>query len=81
MTTRVLTNPQIERIRRALSALAGTLNQLGFPWPVEAQDDLKAAYEAIGLECPFKWEARTPDPVEEAAKPPPPSILLPPGRG
>lgn len=67
MTTRVMTQKQVDRVCTALVLMAVTLNQLGFPWPDEAQADIKAAFEAIGEDLPFDFVQRSQDePVQPA---------------
>lgn len=69
MATRVLTQPQSNRIAKALTALCVTLNQMGFPWPDDAQADIKAAFGALGEELPFEFVTvplDAPAPVEPA---------------
>lgn len=58
MPTRVLTSIQSKNVAKCLTALAVTLNELGFPWPAESRSDLERAYEAIGVPMPLKFEVR-----------------------
>lgn len=58
MSTKVLTQIQSDKIGKALTALAVTLNQMGFPWPDDAQADITAAYAALGEDMPFDFVTR-----------------------
>jgi len=57
MAGKIITKRQQQHIAGALTGMIATLDAAGMHWTKEVTDDLKLAYQMLGMPCPFEIKA------------------------
>jgi len=64
MAGKIITKRQQQHIAGALTGMIATLDAAGMHWTKEVTDDLKLAYQMLGMPCPFEIKAVQAEPAK-----------------